>query len=107
MNPKKAPCFRACRITRFVGLAVACCLALTPASGITQADSTADSGTVFTDEIGGVLETTLLGNGGALSGSAVVLPGNTTGNQTASMRKLKINRQPTCAHRGHLTTNPS
>ena len=50
----------------------------------TQADSTADSGTVFVDEIGGSWEAALLGNGGQLTGSAVVLPGNTTGNQSAS-----------------------
>ncbi len=48
----------------------------------TQANSTAESGTVFVDEIGGNLQTILLGNGGQLTGSSVVLPGNTTGNQS-------------------------
>ncbi len=49
----------------------------------TQADSEADSGTTFTDSIGGVVAT-LRGNGGSLTGGAVVLPGSTTGNQPAS-----------------------
>jgi uncharacterized repeat protein (TIGR03806 family) len=49
----------------------------------TQADSDADSGTTFTDTVGGVIAT-LRGNGGSLTGGAVVLPGSTTGNQAAS-----------------------
>ena len=49
----------------------------------TPAQSEAPSGVTFTDEIGGLLAT-LRGNGGALSGGAVVLPGSTDGNQPAS-----------------------
>ena len=49
----------------------------------TQADSEADSGTTFTDSIGSKVAT-LRGNGGSLTGGAVVLPGSTTGNQPAS-----------------------
>ena len=48
-----------------------------------QADSAVASGKTFTDSIGGMIAT-LRGNGGALSGSAVVLPGTTDGNQTAA-----------------------
>ncbi|MES2920056.1 MAG: LamG-like jellyroll fold domain-containing protein [Verrucomicrobiota bacterium] len=49
----------------------------------TQAQSETPSGTNFTDSIGGMVAT-LRGNGGSLSGGAVVLPGSTTGNQPAS-----------------------
>ncbi len=49
-----------------------------------QADSTAESGTVFTDEIGGVWEATLVGQGGQFDGRQVILPGSTTGNQPLS-----------------------
>ena len=49
----------------------------------TQAQSETPSGTAFTDSIGGVVAT-LRGNGGSLSGSSVVLPGSTTGNEPAS-----------------------
>jgi len=49
----------------------------------TQAQSETPSGTGFTDDIGGVVAT-LRGNGGSLSGGAVVLPGSTTGNQNAA-----------------------
>ncbi len=49
----------------------------------TQAQSETPSGTTFTDDIGGAVAT-LRGNGGSLSGGAVVLPGSTTGNQTAA-----------------------
>ncbi|MEO7101235.1 MAG: LamG-like jellyroll fold domain-containing protein [Luteolibacter sp.] len=48
-----------------------------------QANSAPSTGTVFADSIGGT-PLTLLGNGGTLSGSAVVLPGSTTGNAAAS-----------------------
>jgi len=41
------------------------------------------SGTTFTDTINGETAT-LLGNGGSLSGTALVLPGTTNGNQTAA-----------------------
>ena len=49
----------------------------------TQAKLEATSGTTFTDTIGNQIAT-LRGNGGSLSGGAVVLPGTTTGNQPAS-----------------------
>ncbi|WP_367873990.1 LamG-like jellyroll fold domain-containing protein [Luteolibacter sp. Populi] len=49
----------------------------------TQAQSEASSGVSFEDEIGDLVAT-LRGNGGALTGGAVVLPGSTTGNQPAS-----------------------
>ncbi|RYD28061.1 MAG: LamG domain-containing protein, partial [Verrucomicrobiaceae bacterium] len=49
----------------------------------TQADSEADAGTTFTDSIGSRV-VTLRGNGGSLTGGAVVLPGSTTGNQPSS-----------------------
>ncbi|MES2660215.1 MAG: LamG-like jellyroll fold domain-containing protein [Verrucomicrobiota bacterium] len=49
----------------------------------TQADSEASSGTTFTDSLGNKVAT-LRGNGGSLTGGAVVLPGTTTGNQAAS-----------------------
>ena len=49
----------------------------------TQAESEAPSGTTFTDSIGGEVAT-LRGNGGSLTGGAVVLPGTTTGNQPAA-----------------------
>ncbi len=49
----------------------------------TQAQSSTPSGTTFTDSVGGQIAT-LRGNGGSLTGGAVVLPGTTTGNQTAS-----------------------
>ena len=50
----------------------------------TQADSSAESGTVFVDEIGGSWTATLIGRNGALDGKAVILPGSTNGNQPAS-----------------------
>lgn len=50
----------------------------------TQADSTAESGLTFVDEVGGSWEVVLQGNGGALDGQQVILPGNTNGNQTAT-----------------------
>ncbi len=50
----------------------------------TQAASIAEAGTIFPDEFGGGWETLLRGNGAQLTGGAVVLPGNTNGNQTAS-----------------------
>jgi hypothetical protein len=97
MNPKKAPCLRACRITRFVGLAVACCLALTPASA------------VGTDTDYQRLDAMIAGCNSTPPLFQDVNLATTTGNQTASMRmrKLKINHQPTCGHCGHLSTNPS
>lgn len=49
----------------------------------TQAQSETPSGITFTDDIGSVVAT-LRGNGGSLTGGAVVLPGSTTGNQAAS-----------------------
>ncbi|MES2924808.1 MAG: LamG-like jellyroll fold domain-containing protein [Verrucomicrobiota bacterium] len=49
----------------------------------TQADSDASAGTGFNDEIGTEIAT-LRGNGGSLTGGAVVIPGTTNGNQTAS-----------------------
>ena len=49
----------------------------------TQADSDASAGTVFIDSIGNQTAT-LRGNGGSLTGGAVVLPGTTTGNQSAT-----------------------
>lgn len=49
-----------------------------------QADSTADSGTIFLDEIGGSWEAVLQGNGGSFDGQQVILPGNTNGNQSAT-----------------------
>ncbi|MEO5916935.1 MAG: LamG-like jellyroll fold domain-containing protein [Luteolibacter sp.] len=49
----------------------------------TQASSSVSSGTTFNDSIGGRIAT-LRGNGGSLTGGAVVLPGSTTGNQPAS-----------------------
>jgi uncharacterized repeat protein (TIGR03806 family) len=49
----------------------------------TQAQSETPSGTTFTDSISG-MNATLRGNGGSLTGSAVVLPGSTTGNQPAA-----------------------
>lgn len=49
----------------------------------TQAQSQTPSGTTFTDSIGGAVAT-LRGNGGSLTGGAVVLPGTTTGNQPAA-----------------------
>ncbi|MEK7949962.1 LamG-like jellyroll fold domain-containing protein [Luteolibacter soli] len=49
----------------------------------TQANSDVSSGATFTDSIGGAIAT-LRGNGGSLTGGAVVLPGSTTGNQPAS-----------------------
>lgn len=47
-----------------------------------DADSTVDSGAAFTDSIGGMVGT-LRGNGAALTGTALRLPGTTTGNQPA------------------------
>ena len=47
-----------------------------------QADSSVDSGLAFIDPLGG-LSATLRGNGAALTGSALRLPGSTNGNQTA------------------------
>jgi uncharacterized repeat protein (TIGR03806 family) len=49
----------------------------------TQAQLEATAGTTFTDSIGGEVAT-LKGNGGSLTGGAVVLPGTTTGNQPAA-----------------------
>lgn len=49
----------------------------------TQAQSEAPSGTTFADSIGGVVAT-MRGNGGSLTGGAVVLPGSTTGDQPAA-----------------------
>lgn len=49
----------------------------------TQAQSETPSGTTFTDSLGGKIAT-LRGNGGSLTGGAVVLPGSTTGNQPAA-----------------------
>jgi uncharacterized repeat protein (TIGR03806 family) len=49
----------------------------------TQADSEAESGLTFQDDIGN-RTLTLRGNGGSLTGGAVVLPGSTLGNQSAS-----------------------
>jgi uncharacterized repeat protein (TIGR03806 family) len=49
----------------------------------TPEDSTAEAETVLLDSIA-ELPITLKGNGGSLSGRAVVLPGNTNGNQTAA-----------------------
>ena len=49
----------------------------------TPENSNPDPGTVFIDSIAS-LPISLKGNGGYLSGSAVVLPGNTNGNQSAS-----------------------
>jgi uncharacterized repeat protein (TIGR03806 family) len=49
----------------------------------TQAQLEATAGTTFTDSIGNEVAT-LKGNGGSLSGGAVVLPGTTTGNQSAA-----------------------
>jgi uncharacterized repeat protein (TIGR03806 family) len=49
----------------------------------TEAKLEAESGITFTDSIGGEVAT-LKGNGGSLTGGAVVLPGTTTGNQPAS-----------------------
>ncbi|MFD0895584.1 PQQ-dependent sugar dehydrogenase [Luteolibacter ambystomatis] len=49
----------------------------------TLAASEVASGQTFTDTIGG-MPVVLKGNGATLSGSAVTLPGNTTGNQPAS-----------------------
>ncbi|MEO5917465.1 MAG: LamG-like jellyroll fold domain-containing protein [Luteolibacter sp.] len=48
-----------------------------------QAASNATSGTTFTDSIGGTVAT-LKGNGSSLTGTALSLPGYTTGNQTAA-----------------------
>lgn len=45
-----------------------------------QADSEAGGGTTFPDELGD-LEATLRGNGGALDGRRLILPGSTNGNQ--------------------------
>ncbi|BCU77168.1 LamG-like jellyroll fold domain-containing protein [Luteolibacter sp. LG18] len=49
----------------------------------TAANSEAVAGQTFTDSIGGT-PMLLKGNGATLTGSAVTLPGNTTGNQSAS-----------------------
>ena len=49
----------------------------------TQAQSESPSGTTFTDTIGGAVSI-LRGNGGSLTGGAVVLPGSTTGDKPAS-----------------------
>jgi len=49
----------------------------------TTANSNAPSGQTFTDETGG-LPAVLRGNGGSLTGGAVVLPGTTTGNQPST-----------------------
>ncbi|RYD21941.1 MAG: hypothetical protein EOP88_09655 [Verrucomicrobiaceae bacterium] len=49
----------------------------------TQAKSEAPAGTTFQDDIGHRV-ITLRGNGGSLTGGAVVLPGSTTGNQPSS-----------------------
>ncbi len=49
----------------------------------TQAASEASSGTAFEDGIGDAIAT-LRGNGGSLTGGAVVLPGTTNGNQSAA-----------------------
>ncbi|MBK1834256.1 LamG-like jellyroll fold domain-containing protein [Roseibacillus ishigakijimensis] len=46
-----------------------------------QANSELPSGEVFVDEIGGQWTATLRGQGGALNGREVVLPGTTTGNE--------------------------
>lgn len=48
-----------------------------------DADSTVSPGLVFTDSIGGMVAT-LRGNGASLTGTAVRLPGSTTGNQPAA-----------------------
>ena len=48
-----------------------------------DADSTASPGLTFTDSIGGMVAT-LRGNGGALTGTALRLPGTTDGNQSAA-----------------------
>ncbi len=48
-----------------------------------QADSTVDSGLVFTDSVGG-MAATVRGNGATLTGTALRLPGTTDGNQTAA-----------------------
>lgn len=47
------------------------------------ADSTVDSGLSFTDSVGG-MAATLRGNGAALTGTALRLPGSTAGNQSAA-----------------------
>ncbi len=47
-----------------------------------QASSSVSSGKTFVDAKGGIVMT-LRGNGGSLSGGAVVLPGSTNGNQSA------------------------
>jgi uncharacterized repeat protein (TIGR03806 family) len=47
------------------------------------ADSTVDSGLTFTDSIGGMVAT-LRGQGAALTGTSLRLPGTTTGNQPAA-----------------------
>lgn len=49
----------------------------------TQADSEAAAGFAFNDDLGNQVAT-LRGNGGSLTGGAVVIPGTTTGNQPAS-----------------------
>ncbi|MBB5352369.1 putative repeat protein (TIGR03806 family) [Haloferula luteola] len=49
-----------------------------------QANSAAESGISFTDEMGSSWEITLRGNGGQLDGRQVILPGSTTGNQPES-----------------------
>ncbi len=49
----------------------------------TQAQAETPSGRTFEDDIGNVVAT-LRGNGGSLTGGAVVLPGSTTGNQSAA-----------------------
>ncbi|MDQ8188934.1 LamG-like jellyroll fold domain-containing protein [Roseibacillus persicicus] len=46
-----------------------------------QADSAVGSGLIFPDEAGGDRKVTLVGQGGALDGRQVILPGSTTGNQ--------------------------
>ncbi|MEO5713232.1 MAG: LamG-like jellyroll fold domain-containing protein [Luteolibacter sp.] len=48
-----------------------------------QASSSVSPGMTFTDSVGGTVAT-LCGNGASLTGTALNLPGNTTGNQTAS-----------------------
>ncbi len=48
-----------------------------------NADSTADAGLVFPDQIA-AMPATLRGNGAALTGTALRLPGTTNGNQSAS-----------------------
>jgi uncharacterized repeat protein (TIGR03806 family) len=48
-----------------------------------QADSTVDAGLAFTDDRSGIVAT-LRGNGAALTGTSLRLPGTTDGNQTAA-----------------------